>query len=182
MLHSVYIFRRVNSTEHAFWEHFCISTNELMSCPATPSVGIWHFSLLSRARRGNIQVRHLLSKTFHPIDMEDGMYHMLSRHSHFLAFFPEKEMLSGTCARLANTQGKMAKWKAREHQLEEAVRLTIVQRKRSLVSCVWPPFLQFNHSIMLHDYVINTKLKGKNSAPRFYVIPRKSRSVRHLLQ
>ena len=35
-------------------------------------------------------------------------------------FFPELEMLSEARARLANTQGKKAKRKAREKQLEEA--------------------------------------------------------------
>lgn len=46
--------------------------------------------------------------------------------------FTEKEMLSEARARLANTQGKKAKRKARERQLEEARRLAILQKKREL--------------------------------------------------
>lgn len=41
--------------------------------------------------------------------------------------FPELEMLSEARARLANTQGKKAKRKAREKQLEEARRLAALQ-------------------------------------------------------
>lgn len=44
----------------------------------------------------------------------------------------EKEMLSEARARLANTKGKKAKRKAREKQLEEARRLTSLQKKREL--------------------------------------------------
>ncbi|SCZ90092.1 BZ3500_MvSof-1268-A1-R1_Chr9g10706 [Microbotryum saponariae] len=44
----------------------------------------------------------------------------------------KKEMLSEARARLANTQGKKAKRKARERQLEEARRLAILQKKREL--------------------------------------------------
>ncbi|KAJ9118608.1 hypothetical protein QFC22_003828 [Naganishia vaughanmartiniae] len=44
----------------------------------------------------------------------------------------EKEMLSEARARLANTQGKKAKRKARERQLEEARRLAALQKKREL--------------------------------------------------
>lgn len=44
----------------------------------------------------------------------------------------EKEMLSEARARLANTQGKKAKRKARERQLEEARRLAFLQKKREL--------------------------------------------------
>jgi pre-mRNA-splicing factor CDC5/CEF1 len=44
----------------------------------------------------------------------------------------EKEMLSEARARLANTMGKKAKRKARERQLEEAKRLSIVQKRREL--------------------------------------------------
>ena len=47
-------------------------------------------------------------------------------------FFKEKEMLSEARARLANTQGKKAKRKARERQLEEARRLAVLQKKREL--------------------------------------------------
>jgi len=51
-----------------------------------------------------------------PVDMDDD----------------EKEMLSEARARLANTQGKKAKRKARERQLEEARRLAFLQKKREL--------------------------------------------------
>ena len=69
-----------------------------------------------------------------PIDMdEDGT------SSFFLCYvvqswmsFKEKEMLSEARARLANTQGKKAKRKARERQLEEARRLAVLQKKREL--------------------------------------------------
>ncbi|KAJ3281679.1 Pre-mRNA-splicing factor cef1 [Borealophlyctis nickersoniae] len=44
----------------------------------------------------------------------------------------EKEMLSEARARLANTQGKKAKRKAREKQLEEARRLAALQKRREL--------------------------------------------------
>lgn len=44
----------------------------------------------------------------------------------------EKEMLSEARARLANTKGKKAKRKAREKQLEEARRLTVLQKQREL--------------------------------------------------
>ncbi|KAI8899122.1 pre-mRNA splicing factor component-domain-containing protein [Globomyces pollinis-pini] len=44
----------------------------------------------------------------------------------------EKEMLSEARARLANTQGKKAKRKAREKQLEEARRIATLQKKREL--------------------------------------------------
>ncbi|KAL7671879.1 hypothetical protein ACOME3_006781 [Neoechinorhynchus agilis] len=44
----------------------------------------------------------------------------------------ELEMLSEARARLANTQGKKAKRKARERQLEEARRLASLQKKREL--------------------------------------------------
>eukprot|EP01134_Creolimax_fragrantissima_P007395 CFRG7395T1 len=44
----------------------------------------------------------------------------------------EKEMLSEARARLANTVGKKAKRKAREKQLEEARRLSMLQKRREL--------------------------------------------------
>ncbi|KAI9894981.1 MAG: Pre-mRNA-splicing factor cef1 [Vezdaea aestivalis] len=44
----------------------------------------------------------------------------------------EKEMLSEARARLANTQGKKAKRKARERQLEESARLAQLQKRREL--------------------------------------------------
>lgn len=44
----------------------------------------------------------------------------------------EKEMLSEARARLANTKGKKAKRKLRERQLEEAKRLSMLQKRREL--------------------------------------------------
>lgn len=73
-----------------------------------------------------------------PIDMdEDGtwiLYFMLyvSLSEYALCHLVEKEMLSEARARLANTQGKKAKRKARERQLEEARRLAVLQKKREL--------------------------------------------------
>ncbi|XP_013791247.2 cell division cycle 5-like protein [Limulus polyphemus] len=55
---------------------------------------------------------------------------------HFLSINKQKEteleMLSEARARLANTQGKKAKRKAREKQLEEARRLAALQKRREL--------------------------------------------------
>jgi pre-mRNA-splicing factor CDC5/CEF1 len=56
-------------------------------------------------------------------------YSPLTPHVHAII---EKEMLSEARARLANTQGKKAKRKARERQLEEARRLAVLQKKREL--------------------------------------------------
>ena len=44
----------------------------------------------------------------------------------------EKEMLAEARVRLANTQGKKAKRKAREKQIEEARRLANIQKQREL--------------------------------------------------
>jgi hypothetical protein len=57
---------------------------------------------------------------------------MSSETSNLTRIFAEKEMLSEARARLANTQGKKAKRKARERQLEEARRLAVLQKKREL--------------------------------------------------
>ena len=46
----------------------------------------------------------------------------------------EKEMLAEARARLANTQGKKAKRKAREKQIEEARRLASMQKRRELLA------------------------------------------------
>lgn len=78
----------------------------------------------------------------------------------------EKEMLSEARARLANTQGKKAKRKARERQLEESRRLAVLQKRRELK----------NSGINIK---INTRKKGqmdynadipfeKQAAPGFY--------------
>ncbi|KAG8784532.1 Pre-mRNA-splicing factor cef1 [Ceratobasidium sp. 428] len=66
----------------------------------------------------------------------------------------EEEMLSEARARLANTQEKKAKHKARERQLEEARRLAALQKKRELKAA---------GIIMQHK----TKKKGRD-APGFY--------------
>lgn len=66
-----------------------------------------------------------------PIDMdEDGMQPLFVSFITYVAL--EKEMLSEARARLANTQGKKAKRKARERQLEEARRLAVLQKRREL--------------------------------------------------
>ena len=61
-------------------------------------------------------------------------------------------MLSEARARLANTQGKKAKRKARERQLEEARRLAVLQKKRELkqagIMCV--PYVHGNYFRMLN--------------------------------
>jgi pre-mRNA-splicing factor CDC5/CEF1 len=44
----------------------------------------------------------------------------------------EKEMLSEARARLANTQGKKAKRKARAKQMDDSRRLAVLQKKREL--------------------------------------------------
>ena len=56
----------------------------------------------------------------------------LKNSSRIKIIFSEKEMLSEARARLANTQGKKAKRKARERQLEEARRLAMLQKRREL--------------------------------------------------
>ena len=50
----------------------------------------------------------------------------------------EKEMLAEARARLANTQGKKAKRKAREKQMEEARRLASLQKRRELLAAGIP--------------------------------------------
>ena len=69
-----------------------------------------------------------------PIDMDEDELEMLSEGKHsiishlkILSFFQ-----SLARARLANTQGKKAKRKAREKQLEEARRLASLQKRREL--------------------------------------------------
>ena len=47
-------------------------------------------------------------------------------------FLTEKEMLAEARARLANTQGKKAKRKAREKQMQEARRLASLQKRREM--------------------------------------------------
>lgn len=72
-----------------------------------------------------------------PKDMdEDGkckiLLKMFSPNDTTNQFSIELEMLSEARARLANTQGKKAKRKAREKQLEEARRLAALQKRREL--------------------------------------------------
>ncbi|XP_037282244.1 cell division cycle protein 21 isoform X3 [Rhipicephalus microplus] len=61
----------------------------------------------------------------------------------------ELEMLSEARARLANTQGKKAKRKAREKQLEEARRLAALQKRRELrmAGIILPPRRRKRHAI-----------------------------------
>lgn len=67
----------------------------------------------------------------------------------------EKEMLAEARARLANTQGKKAKRKAREKQLEEARRLASMQKRRELkaagVECVFLLFCIFVAHVLFQD-------------------------------
>ncbi len=64
-------------------------------------------------------------------------------------------MLSEARARLANTQGKKAKRKARERQLEEARRLAVLQKKRELkaagIMCVY--LIRRRHQLAKPDVV-----------------------------
>lgn len=57
---------------------------------------------------------------------------LLKLHKYNFDGIAELEMLSEARARLANTQGKKAKRKAREKQLEEARRLAALQKRREL--------------------------------------------------
>ncbi|KAG5917788.1 Pre-mRNA-splicing factor cef1 [Claviceps capensis] len=78
----------------------------------------------------------------------------------------EKEMLSEARARLANTQGKKAKRKARERQQEESRRIANLQKRRELKNA------GLNIKLVLHkkgqmDY--NTDIPfEKKAAPGFY--------------
>lgn len=67
-----------------------------------------------------------------PIDMDEDGAFVLQKDWECTNCCAEKEMLSEARARLANTQGKKAKRKARERQLEEARRLAVLQKKREL--------------------------------------------------
>lgn len=65
-------------------------------------------------------------------------------------------MLSEARARLANTQGKKAKRKARERQLEEARRLAVLQKKRELKAAgiMYVFFLYWQHLLRWGDAII----------------------------
>ncbi|KAG6113897.1 Pre-mRNA-splicing factor cef1 [Claviceps sp. LM454 group G7] len=78
----------------------------------------------------------------------------------------EKEMLSEARARLANTQGKKAKRKARERQQEESRRIANLQKRRELKSA------GLNIKLVLHkkgqmDYNADIPFE-KKAAPGFY--------------
>jgi len=83
----------------------------------------------------------------------------------------EKEMLSEARARLANTQGKKAKRKAREKQLEEARRLSTLQKKRELKAAgiELPKFRRNRRGV---DYLNEVPFEIKPSAG-FYETGRK---------
>lgn len=73
-------------------------------------------------------------------------------------------MLSEARARLANTQGKKAKRKARERQLEEARRLAVLQKKRELKAAgIMFVVLCFNIDIdvLMQFYSMRHKTKQK---------------------
>ena len=79
-------------------------------------------------------------------------------------------MLSEARARLANTQGKKAKRKARERQLEEARRLAVLQKKRELraagVMCVSCHALL---SYVEYPYSMRSKTKRKGMDVRIFI-------------
>lgn len=81
----------------------------------------------------------------------------------------EKEMLSEARARLANTQGKKAKRKARERQLEEARRLAVLQKKRELKAAGIMYVLAFrsdtSHSDISQSMRSKPKRKGMDVRP-----------------
>lgn len=66
-------------------------------------------------------------------------------------------MLSEARARLANTQGKKAKRKARERQLEEARRLAVLQKKRELkaagIMFVFTPCFEIRIDVLIHTFL-----------------------------
>jgi hypothetical protein len=77
----------------------------------------------------------------------------------------EKEMLSEARARLANTQGKKAKRKARERQLEEARRLAVLQKKRELkaagIMYVFPFYACSHTTHMLNILACGTRARRR---------------------
>ncbi|KAF4578679.1 Pre-mRNA-splicing factor cef1 [Pleurotus pulmonarius] len=80
----------------------------------------------------------------------------------------EKEMLSEARARLANTQGKKAKRKARERQLEEARRLAALQKRRELKAAgVLSGNMRNNSKKKGMDYNADIPFE-KKAAPGFY--------------
>ena len=74
----------------------------------------------------------------------------------------EREMLSEARARLANTQGKKAKRKARERQLEEARRLASLQKRRELKAAgIMQVIRSLNACSDMHYRSMRTRHKGK---------------------
>ncbi|KAH8117367.1 pre-mRNA splicing factor component-domain-containing protein [Phellopilus nigrolimitatus] len=81
----------------------------------------------------------------------------------------EKEMLSEARARLANTQGKKAKRKARERQLEEARRLAMLQKKRELKAAGIMNSGSMRHKSKKKGMDYNADIPfEKKAAPGFY--------------
>merc|ERR1712003_332377 len=83
----------------------------------------------------------------------------------------ELEMLSEARARLANTQGKKAKRKAREKQLEEARRLALIQKRREMraagIRCRQLPGLFKRNKRAMVNY--NAEIPFKKEVPKgFY--------------
>jgi pre-mRNA-splicing factor CDC5/CEF1 len=78
----------------------------------------------------------------------------------------EKEMLSEARARLANTQGKKAKRKARERQLDDSRRLAILQKRRELKAAGINTKLEFRRRGDM-DYNADVPFEIK-PAPGFY--------------
>lgn len=78
----------------------------------------------------------------------------------------EKEMLSEARARLANTQGKKAKRKARERQLDDSRRLATLQKRRELKAAGINTKLQFRRKGDM-DYNADVPFEIK-PAPGFY--------------
>jgi pre-mRNA-splicing factor CDC5/CEF1 len=78
----------------------------------------------------------------------------------------EKEMLSEARARLANTQGKKAKRKARERQLDDSRRLAMLQKRRELKAAGINTKLEFRRRGDM-DYNADVPFEIK-AAPGFY--------------
>lgn len=76
--------------------------------------------------------RHICANNFRPGELDPDPESKPARPDTIDLDEDEKEMLSEARARLANTQGKKAKRKARERQLEESRRLAVLQKRREL--------------------------------------------------
>ena len=98
-----------------------------------------------------------------PIDMDEDGEVVIYFFGFMLAHDEiEKEMLSEARARLANTQGKKAKRKARERQLEEARRLAVLQKKRELKAAgIMYVFLITSDFCMLNTLPLSMRSKTK---------------------